>query len=669
MDLKNKMVMLSHKERKLLDVLYESQSHYLSSQQLATQLGVSERTVRHYLANLTDELMQHGATITSKYGSGYCLSIQQRQDFLQLMDDLKQAKEQERLGQSLNLAESADREYYLLRQLFFQERSFTNRQVRELLHLSRTSVVNLFSSIKAKISDYSLDLSRKADNSYSIRGSEVDKRRFMVDYFLENPFANGFLPASHSQEMVTTLDFSQIAHLILRTCKEAHLTISDYMLSNLVLHIAMMVLRIQTGHTLEEHPLMITVKHDKRYQVAQAILDGLSHLLDLDFPQAEVANIALHLVTKSQSISQDEQVLPFDAEQSLKAVLTQMDKAMGSHFAEDRLLLHHLLAHFGPVFLRLKYHIRLDNPLTKDVKTNYQDFFWLTKNYVSQWKYLRNVHLSDDEWAYLTLHIIAAFERSHRQIKALVVCATGFGSAQVLKNRLQNEFSQKLLLVDCISYHELSDDRLKNIDLIISSIELGDIFFKVPVVTVSVFLTTADITKVSNSLKGIQASLPHCQKVSKEKIVSEQDFDSCFSLDKFLVIAQPIGKEELLRKMIACLEKGNEASFNQEFYQLIKEREALSSTAFSSLSAFPHGIQAIGTKEEVVVAILRHPLAWDQDHQAVQLVFLLSPSRFENKHLRHVSAQLAQFANRPGFQKTLIQEAELSTLKELYLTL
>lgn len=62
--------------------------------------------------------------------------------------------------------------------------------------------------------------------------------------------------------------------------------------------------------------------------------------------------------------------------------------------------------------------------------------------------------VSDDEWAYISLHLMAAIERysNRHKLRVLVVCATGYGSAMMLKNRLEKEFEGRLRIVDVISY-------------------------------------------------------------------------------------------------------------------------------------------------------------------------------------------------------------------------
>ena len=97
--------------------------------------------------------------------------------------------------------------------------------------------------------------------------------------------------------------------------------------------------------------------------------------------------------------------------------------------------------------------------------------------------------LTPNEIAYIALHFMAAKERykEQRKYNVLVICATGYGSAQMLKSRIENELGNLILIADVIGYYEINDEKLKGIDFIISSIDLSNLIFNIPVFTVSVF--------------------------------------------------------------------------------------------------------------------------------------------------------------------------------------
>ncbi|WP_394405204.1 BglG family transcription antiterminator [Streptococcus sp. 20-1249] len=661
--------MLSNKEWKLLQELYEHQSIYQTSRELAEKLALSDRTVRKYLNQMTQEIQDHGAVIEMKYGHGYKLIIENHSIFLEMFEQLHISKEE--LIDVQVLEENTDREHYLLQQLFFKEIEIDTKSVMSELHISRTTVSTILARIRQRLKPYDLELRKTARGTYQVDGREQYKRRFIVDYFLTSNFKHPLLTNIKSQSFLSDLDLSQIAHLILEACKEGQLLISDYVLTNLLIHIALTIHRIRIGHMIADYPIEQTEQMQLAYRVAERIIQDLTQILKLEFPKGETSNIALHLLTKAKSQHQLEQVLPRESEEELSEILGVLDSEMGSHFKDDQGLTNSLLTHLNPMLLRLKYHIRMENPLREEIMESYPEFFELTKRHFQNWIYLKEFQVSDDEWAYLALHLIAAFERENtvEVVNVLVVCATGFGSAQVLKNRIQNQFSNRLNILACISYHELSDASLAGVDLIISSIDLGEILFQVPTVMVSVFLNKADIDTINQSLQ----MLSHRGHVISNQFDSDTDwvdsFETCFSPDKFLLIEGPVTKKAVLEQMISCLDEVQNPDFAKEFYRAIEERETLSSTAFSDLMAFPHLVTSLGIKEEIVIAILGEGVEWDTSHPNVRILCLLSPSRFENPHLKIMTSQLAQLANQIELQEELLSQPTFHHFRKILKTI
>ncbi|HFU4148419.1 TPA: HTH domain-containing protein, partial [Streptococcus suis] len=73
--------MLSKKEVRLVDYLLAKQGDFVSSIELAKALGVSDRTARKYVQQLSLSLEASGASILSKQSKGYCLLVERPVEF------------------------------------------------------------------------------------------------------------------------------------------------------------------------------------------------------------------------------------------------------------------------------------------------------------------------------------------------------------------------------------------------------------------------------------------------------------------------------------------------------------------------------------------------------------------------------------------------------------
>src|SRR5699024_5331279 len=130
---------------------------------------------------------------------------------------------------------------------------------------------------------------------------------------------------------------------------------------------------------------------------------------------------------------------------------------------------------------------------------------------------------------------------------------TGMGSAQMLRNRLENEFGQSIQIVDVISYYQLNESQLEDVNLIVSTIDISVSFFSIPVVRVSVFLTESDIAQIDAYIKDRSST----DSFVTPKLLAENHalrlFDTYFSEDRYLVTSGPQTRDTLLKELVSSL--------------------------------------------------------------------------------------------------------------------
>ncbi|MGT2934937.1 BglG family transcription antiterminator [Streptococcus castoreus] len=661
--------MLSKKEMAIVAFLMSQKGYFVSSATIAKAIGVSDRTVRKYLKNLITLLPQVGAHITSKQGQGYCLEVDHSMEFDMFWQENLSSKK--RLADVTQVEESIDREHYLLNKFFFEEAIQEFEALCQELYISRTTLKNVLVAIKKRISPYELCLDI-SHHHIQVKGKEENIRRFIMDYFFGDSFDESIY-AMVGNTFLDNIKFTEITIIVLGECRDAKLKLSDFVMHNLVLHIALMVQRIRSGYSLEMFSIPDDIRQSDEYQVALRILYQVEEVMGIRFPKDEANYIALHLKVK-QSARNTLQGGNADhlLANHLKASIVKASEWVGISLDSDMNLLQGLLAHMTPLTIRLENNIRLSNPLTEDIKRKYPEVFEVTKRAFSGLPEFNAYHLSDDEWAYISLHLMAAIERysNRHKLRVLVVCATGYGSAMMLKNRLEKEFEGRIHIVDVISYYEITEERLKTIDLIISSISLTNVTFLTPIITVSVFLSDQDIERIRQFI-GEQERLkterhfPYQMSVTK----AEQLLKEVFSPKRLLYFDKKVAKKELLFQMIACLDEVTTEAFNTTFYDQIVLRESYSSIVFGDVLAFPHPANPMTYSEQVVVAICQEPIYWDEEHQAVQFIFLLSPSKGRNSHLKYISPSLVSFVNQVKLQKALLDEPSYAQLITLFIPL
>ena len=120
--------------------------------------------------------------------------------------------------------------------------------------------------------------------------------------------------------------------------------------------------------------------------------------------------------------------------------------------------------------------------------------------------------------------------------------------------------------------------------------------------------------------------------------------------------------------MIGRLTDSSKEGFVEYFYQQILKREEKSREIFAEGISFQHKAKSQTMQEEIVVAICSKPLVWNEDGQEVSVVILLSPSLWENRHMKLLTQHLARLLDSTSFRERLLTEPTLNTLTQLICT-
>ena len=133
-------------------------------------------------------------------------------------------------------------------------------------------------------------------------------------------------------------------------------------------------------------------------------------------------------------------------------------------------------------------------------------------------------------------------------------------------------------MVDVIGYYELNQEKIDGIDFIVSAVDLSNLYFQIPVFTVSVFLKTEEISQIRQAMDQMQVSrIGNRSEVAR---IKDDNFKQYFSQDNFFVWTK-CDKTRLLEEMAEGLSVGEPADFKQSLLYEIKQREELSSVVFS----------------------------------------------------------------------------------------
>lgn len=657
--------MLNKKEKQIIQYLTKDKEQFVTSKELAAHMGCSDRTIRTYYKTLVEKLDNHsGLDLISKQGYGYKLDILDDDAYA---DFLEENHINVRHFNYQSVTDINDRYNFLLNKLLFEQNEIYFDDLADELFVSRSTLSSDFKKIREKFKPYHLKIESKANKGVYVMGQERDKRRFIMDYFIDSGFINTMHSYVDNELLNQKISFEELTIIVLDEYREGGLKLSDFGIQNLVIHIALAIRRITEGFRISkvsEDEVVLRGLAERR--VAENILKRVSVSTGIHFPIEEVDYITLHLVSKGHGNScHISEVLQEQVRQELIDSIDQINPTVKNDFQ----LIEGLLAHLSTMYIRLQGKVVMENPLTAEIQANYRDMYQLAERVVSNMPTFSPYTLSPNEIAYIALHFMAAKERykEQRKYNVLVICATGYGSAQMLKSRIENELGNLVSITDVIGYYEINDEKLKGIDFIVSSIDLSNLMFNIPVFTVSVFLSDEELKDIKQGIAHLNTSMANVEDHQDELSVKDV-FDDYFSEDYFFLMSDAT-KEDVLKKLAESISVNENDQFEKRLLDMMKQREAMSSIVFGENIAVPHPLKAVGSKHHFAVAIVKNGVKWDEQYLSIKIIFLMSMSIHDNDGLPELTSAIVDLVDNPKLQEQMLACQSFDEFKKIFLSI
>ena len=657
--------MLNKKEKQIIQYLTKDKEQFVTSKELAAHMGCSDRTIRTYYKTLVEKLDNHsGLDLISKQGYGYKLDILDDDAYA---DFLEENHINDHHFNYQSVTDINDRYNFLLNKLLFEQNEIYFDDLADELFVSRSTLSSDFKKIREKFKPYHLKIESKANKGVYVMGQERDKRRFIMDYFIDSGFINTMHSYVDNELLNQKISFEELTIIVLDECREGGLKLSDFVIQNLVIHIALAIRRITEGFRISKvSDDEVVLRGLAERRVAENILKRVSVSTGIHFPIEEIDYITLHLVSKGHGNScHISEVLQEQIRQELIDSISQINPSVKNDFQ----LIEGLLAHLSTMYIRLQGKVVMENPLTAEIQANYRDMYQLAERVVSNMPTFSPYTLSPNEIAYIALHFMAAKERykEQRKYNVLVICATGYGSAQMLKSRIENELGNLVSITDVIGYYEINDEKLKGIDFIVSSIDLSNLMFNIPVFTVSVFLNDEELKDIKQGIAHLNTSMANVEDHQAELSVKDV-FDDYFSDDYFFLMSDAT-KEDVLKKLAESISVNENDQFEKRLLDMMKQREAMSSIVFGENIAVPHPLKAVGSKHHFAVAIVKNGVKWDEQYPSIKIIFLMSMSIHDNDGLPELTSAIVDLVDNPKLQEQMLACQSFDEFKKIFLSI
>ena len=612
---------MNARQKKLLKILINEED-YISVDQLMDQLAVSKRTVHNDLCKVEDFLSDYHIELKrkSKHGVKIEASVSKKESLLYYLDIHKEETD--------ILSTKIRRMKIYSRLLSNNEGTSLNKLADEFM-VSKTSIVSDLDIIEKQVQKFNLSLIKDRKGT-RIEGNEIDIRHALSQ--LASDFVQLEFEEDQIEPKVSRLDLStyyrlknlfnidaieKIEKIISEAEQRLGYVINDLSYVNLITHLLILIKRVDndTLYTKETAKQIYQAEViDKTMAIANYIAVAIAQEFDIELPEGEVQYIHQYLVCSGiqsdfMHLNIENHLLDIKEEhiELVNQLIEFVSVAIHCPLQEDKELKISLMTHIVPLLQRIKYHVKLDNPLINEIKVQYSAMFSIITLAVEMIDNQTLHNLSQDEIGFLTIHFQAAVERSMQQKNVIIVCPEGIGFSRLIAHRIER-FISSIVIKDIVSLNQLQQIDLKEIDFVISTVPIKEC--AKPVVLVSSFLSEMDIRGINNFLVDHVSEqkqyYQHLGKIIDETVVHVQlDFDN---------------KDDVLSYLCDELHKHHYVSEN--YKESVFRREKIMATDLGNNIAIPHGSEKEIIKSKIVIATLKKPILWNQ-HQ-VQIIFMIA---------------------------------------------
>lgn len=596
---------------------------------IANRLKVSNKTIRNDLKKVEEYVQQKGVKIIKKPRVGILLEGP-RNKRLELADEIKK---------SLDFEEPFSpeaRKNYILKRLFMSKGSVTIKELAEELYVSRVTIHKDLRNVEKWLNKFNLKLLKKPNYGIEVVGDEENWRNAVASLIVstkEQKELKEFLYNDYTGRIdyrtlvqlkeLFDIDYKQLEKIVSNAESKLKFRFSDEAFISLVIHVAISIERLKHKKDVKlSKAVLNNLKQKDEYVIAQQMAKEIETKFNVVLPESEIGYIVLHIIgTKMQQNKIEDVNLELEDEESIelavimsKEIINIAERALCIDLSNDKQLLNGLILHLRPTINRLKYGLTLRNPLLNDIKENYPEIYgvaWMTS--VVFEKYLGK-KVAEEEIGYIALHLGAAVERAKKPLRALVVCTTGIGAAQLLAARLEKSFKQ-IEIKDIISSVSLHESILNDIDIVISTVPIE---INKPFINISPLLTQNDIKRLDEFIESL---------TKKSNLIETQliEVDDIY-----------LQKEDLLSKV--CMELSKKGYVKDEYLEDVITREKIASTAIGNGIAIPHGLPEHVNKSVFTVVRLKNPMVWDEEK--VDMLFMIALTQRDIGKARYIFRKL-----------------------------
>ncbi|WP_139416383.1 BglG family transcription antiterminator [Agromyces laixinhei] len=600
---------------RLVDTLAE-RADWATATELASQLGVTSRTIRNYAAtaNARGPVVESGPL-------GYRL------------DRAAWAAASSAPPSDTSPAARLSR---LIRGLADAGDGLDVYEIAASFHVSESTTEADLGRVRARLTGSGLSLVRSGPR-VRLHGPESAARRLLASLFHEEAARRGGLRDAFPE-------LPAVREALTAELAAAGYALNAYALDDVLLHIAIAVDRVGGDHLLEAG--VPRDPADRERTLGQLLDRVIRSQYGTAVDRTELAHLSRLLGTRAATRAlgaADASSPPSSRSALVRAVV---GRAADEYLVEldDDEFIERLALHVDSLVARSADRRPSRNPLTTSIKSAYPLIYDLSVYIAHELALVEGIIVDDDEIAYIAMHVGAYLDR-HRlradRVRVLIIAPAYHDVHLTLAERITTAFPDEIDLVGVVD--TIEDPARATAELLVSVLE--------PTVPVEHFVRVA-VFPTETDLDRLRAELGRIRSVRRRARLAAA-LSEYISPELFVRGLDGHDPESVIRllgdRMIAA------GVIDAAYVESTLERERLSSTAFTEHLAVPHAMTMSAARTAIAIAIDDRPIDWSGAR--VNVVALIAFSEAGRAGFQDVFDQFVEAFSEPANVDRLVTGA------------
>lgn len=638
--------MRNKRQEQLLAILSERQG-WVTGKQLSVLLNVSDRTIRSDVEAINKK--SDPPPIESNVRLGY------RVIGTQYLTPEKQQAVQDSGTSSIPQTPGA-RCIYIIQRLLFETSELNLTELQNQIYISDSSIQNDLKRIRKMIEPYpELKLIRSRE-CISLQGDESSKRKFYRELLVAEVQEN-FLNLNRLAHLYKNFDLIEIKDLFTEVLEEYDYSIHEALFPMLIIHAGTSIERMSTCHYIKVDDQHQGLDETIEYQIAKSFFQRVSDRLHIKVQDGEIAMFALVIMGRRASNYAGDHIKFqgkwLNTNKLVQGALNRLKEVFGVDFSGDEDLEAGLKMHLYGLVERAKNQVSLEDVFLEEIKQKYPLVFEMGVYVVGYLEEQLGIGVADMESGFIALHLGAASERmnSVRKYRVVMILPHNQSFSAMCRNKILDMFRERMEIVKTLHYFEEDTVKLLEPDLILTNFQVEH-KLEIPTVLISLFVdseTEANILQALNRLDKKRFHLEFASHIGQ--LIRKEHFFQDLDLNT---------PEEIIACLCGSLKGAG--IVDEDYLNIVLEREKMSPTSFSNALAIPHAFQAFATTSTVAVARLKNPVKWGAFE--VKLVMLFAINEGDQRMIKIFFDWVSEILGKPEELAGLTSECSYETFIE-----